>query len=183
MTADYQFDNMMLQGDGRNYGVNVMMSKRKGPVTGWISYGLGKCRRTFDGQTYSASHERVNELNAVATYHLQERWDFSATMVYASGTPFTAPESFYMINNHLISQYGAHNACHLNPYFRVDVSANYYFRNRQYSKSGINLSLYNVTMHKNDIYYRLKFMDGDFAYKPLRMFITMIPSISYFIKF
>lgn len=183
MTADYQFDNMMLQGDGRNYGINVMMSKRKGPVTGWISYGLGKCRRTFDGETYSASHERVNELNAVATYHLQERWDFSATMVYASGTPFTAPESFYMINNHLISQYGAHNACHLNPYFRVDVSANYYFRNRQYSKSGINLSLYNVTMHKNDIYYRLKFMDGDFAYKPLRMFITMIPSISYFIKF
>src|SRR5574344_993641 len=183
MTANYDFDNMMLKGNGRNYGINMMITKRKGPVTGWISYSLGKCRRSFDGHTYSASHERVNELTAVATYHFKERWDFSATMVFASGTPFTAPESFYMINNHLIAQYGAHNACHLNPYFRVDVSANYYFRNRQYSKSGINLSLYNVTMHKNDIYYRLKFMDGDFAYKPLRMFITMIPSISYFIKF
>lgn len=183
LTTNYNFDEIMLTGNGKNYGVNLMFSKRKGAVTGWISYSLGRCMRTFDGRTYAASHERIHELNAVATYHLKKRWDFGSTVVFASGTPFTAPESFYIVNNHLIAQYGEHNACHLKPYFRMDLSVNYYFRNTHEGKNGLNLSLYNLTSHKNDLYYRLKFKKNQFAYKPLRMFISMIPSISYFIRF
>lgn len=182
----YRFDDQLLQGNGYNTGVNIMLNKRKGRLTGWISYAYGVSRRRFDSpelqSVYPSNHERPHEFNAVATYHYR-RWEFGGTFVFASGTPFTATKSFYLINNHVVSQFNSHNADRLNPYYRLDVSVNYYLKNTLQKKSAINVSLYNLTMHRNDLFYRFKVYEGRYAYKPLHFVLDILPSISYYLKF
>ncbi len=64
----------LIEGQGRNYGAHVMLEKRSGRLTGWVSYAWGRAQRHYPGTAllgeYPASHERVHELNALATYQL-----------------------------------------------------------------------------------------------------------------
>ena len=179
----YQPEELLMVGDGENYGVSLMLDKRTGKLTGWLSYSLGRAFREFGNYRCPASHERIHELNAVATYKIDHRWGIGATMVCASGTPFTAPEHFYLMDKQLVSQFGPHNANRLKPYCRLDVSVNYNLKKQGNRESGLNLSLYNVTCRKNDIFYRLKLYEGEFAYRPMRFLLRILPSISYFHKF
>ena len=185
--STYDLHAMLLQGHGYNYGINVQVEKRKGKLTGWVSYSLGRAMRQFDDAHYSgwypANHERIHELNAVATYQLGKRWSLGATFVFASGTPFTAPRKFYMLNETVVSVFAEHNSQRLNPYMRLDLSANYDFRMRNGRRSGINLSVYNATMHGNDIYYRLKIYENGIAAKPFRFALIIMPSINYYYHF
>ena len=187
LNTDYHLEDNLLQGNGYNYGFSVMAAKRTGNLTGWISYAYGRARRIFDNPNYpgeySASHERPHELNTLLTYKIGKQWTVAGTFVYASGTPFTAPESFYIMNGRLLTQYGPHNARRLRPYYRLDLSVNYLLPSRKLKENGLNLSIYNVTMHHNDISCRLKIHDGHFLYSHFALIKFMLPSISYFLKF
>lgn len=185
--SSYDLQSMLLHGQGYNYGVNLLIEKRKGKLTGWLSYSWGRAMRRFSDSGYQgwypANHERPHELNAVATYRLNNHWSFGGTYVFASGTPFTAPRKFYLLNESLISVFDEHNANRLNPYMRLDISINYDFRLRQGRRSGINVSIYNITMHDNDIYYRLKIYKDRFAAKPFRFLLKVMPSVNYYYQF
>ena len=184
----YNLDDMLITGKGYNYGLNVMLEKRKGKVTGWLSYSVGRAWRKFPREEsisgkYPASHERIHELNAFATYRLNDKWDFSMTLVAASGTPFTAVKYFYLLNGRLGAEYGEHNANRLNPYFRMDVSANLYLKSKPGRERGINFSLYNTTASPNHMFRSLRVRNNNYAYKPIIFMARVMPSVSYFYKF
>jgi len=180
----------LVEGEGRNYGAHVMLEKRSGKLTGWVSYAWGRAQRRYPGTPllgdYPAGHERIHELNAVATYQVSPRWRFGATLVWASGTPFTAPESFYLIDGNLVSQFGPHNGARLGTYVRLDLSANYLLYSRNGREHGLNLSVYNANMRRNDLFWRIR-IDGDgYSYRPMSFLpqqMPFLPSISYFFKF
>lgn len=182
----YDINNSMMHGKGENYGFSLMSSKCSGPLTGWLSYTYTHARRSF-GETgreksYPASHERTHEVNAVATYILNKHWSFGGTVVYASGTPFTAAKSVYTLNKNVIIKYGEYNAARLHPYFRLDISANYKWRRK--AEHGVNFSLYNVSSRDNELFYYLKTRaDGSFVYRPVTFVLHILPSVSYYIKF
>ncbi len=179
-------DDHLLFGKGMNYGFNILLNKCTGRLTGWISYSYTKAKRTFENLsgTFPANHERPHEVNVVAAYQFNKHWNIGATMVYASGTPFTAPTQVALINKNVLITYGSHNGCRLKPYARLDVSVNYKWRSRLFEESGINLSLYNATNHSNDLFYYIKTRDDkSFAYKPVKLAIDILPSVSYFCKF
>ena len=183
----YNLNDALLVGRGTNYGLNVMINKTRGRLTGWVSYSYGRALRRFSSpqypDEYPSSHERIHEIDAVASMKVGKRWSLGGTFVAASGTPFTAPQAFYVINGRLLSEYGQRNANRLKPYVRLDLSANYYFKKSKDRESGINISVYNVLMHSNDLFYRLKFYENKFGYRPFRFFGKMLPSINYFYKF
>lgn len=183
----YSFDGSLMHGKGINYGVNVLLEKRRGKVTGWLSYSWGRAQRQFDGEEYQgwypANHERIHELNVVATYRLGRKTSLGATYVLASGTPYTQVNYVYMVANNLVTEYGPHNGSRVAPYMRLDVSMNYDFKVRGSKRSGINFSLYNVTMHENDLFYRIKVWKDHVSYRAFRFVMPILPSISYYYKF
>lgn len=185
--SKYSLHDVLLKGDGENFGVNLMLSKRTGNLTGWISYSLGRALREFSSSDllgkYPASHERIHELNSVATYRFNSKWSVGGTFVLASGTPFTAPSHFYLLDGVLVTELGEHNANRLKPYCRLDLSVNYNLHNCEEYESGINLSLYNATLYKNDIYYRLKIYNDEYGYRPMRFLMRILPSISFYYRF
>lgn len=182
----YDLDNYLLKGKGWNYGVNMMIHKQTGKFTGWISYSFGRALRRFDNPEYSgiypANHERIHELNAVASYRLG-RWNFGGTFVYAGGLPFTAPEHFYISSGQIMVVYGEHNGCRMRPYIRTDLSVTYSFLKNSKQENGINLSVYNVLGRKNDIMYRITRDEDGYSYQPLSFFLQFMPSIGYYHKF
>jgi hypothetical protein len=185
-TTVYELDSHLLKGRGWNYGINMMVHKQTGDFTGWVSYALGRALRKFNHPEhtgiYPANHERIHELNIVGSYRFR-KWDFAGTFVCASGTPFTAPDYYYLSSGQLITQYGEHNACRMRPYIRLDFSATYSFRKDEKQENGINLSIYNVTARSNDVMYRLTARDGTYTYGPMSFFLKLVPSVSYFHKF
>ena len=184
--SKYDLDSHLLKGDGWNYGLNIMLHKQSGRLTGWVSYSLGRALRRFDNKdysgTYPANHERIHEMNAVCTYRLK-KVEIAGTFIYASGIPFTAPQYYYVSAGQIISKPGEHNACRMRPYMRLDLSVTFPIIKNERQENGINVSLYNVTGRKNDVMYRLKYQDGTYYYGNMSFFLRWIPSISYYHKF
>lgn len=186
LNSSYSLEDALLKGTGTNYGASLMLHKRTGKLTGWISYSYSRALRSFDypeyPSVYPANHDRPHELTVTAAYHVG-KWDFGGNFVYASGTPFTAPKSFYVSSGFLVPEYGEHNANRMRPYIRLDISVNYNIIKNKRQECGVNFSLYNVLARKNDVMYRLKIEGDKFAYAPMSFFLNLVPSISYYHKF
>lgn len=185
--SSYSLEGALMKGKGYNYGANIMLEKRRGKLTGWVSYSFGRAKRRFDGDRYSgwysASHERIHELNAVATYKIGKRIELGATYLLASGVPFTRIKYAYMVSNNIVSEYGPYNGDRIKPYMRLDLSMNYDFKNSGDKRSGINFSLYNATMYNNILSYRIKVYKGQVRYATFSFLMPILPSISYYYKF
>lgn len=186
--SKYNLDNVLLHGNGNNYGLNLMIEKRKGSLIGWLGYSLGRALRRFpdlgEVKQYSARHERLHEFNAVATYRFSQHWSMGTTFVLASGTPYTKAKYLYLINNNIVTEFGEYNAERLSPYLRLDLSVNYEFGIKKGRRNGINVSLYNATARKNQLFYRVKVTDDKkFAYRPLSFVLKTMPSINYYYNF
>ena len=174
--GDYSPGDILLCGDGHNYGFNLLVERRKGRLTGWLGYSYGRARRP-------AAHERPHELNAVATLKAGRRWSVGAALVVASGTPYTRVERFYAFGGSVLADYGPHNGERLPPYVRLDLSVSYDFRVRGGRRSGVNLSLYNATAHDNVLFYRLKVNEYEYAYRPFSFALRVMPSVNYYFSF
>ena len=185
--SSYSFDGSLLHGKGYNYGLNLLLEKRRGKLTGWLSGSLGRAMRKFDGEQYQgwypAGHERIYELNAVATYRINRRVSLGSTYVLASGTPYTKVNYAYLMSGNLVTEYGPHNGDRVKPYMRLDLSVSYDFATKGSVRSGINFSLYNVTMHGNDLFYRIKVYDNHVRYNGFKFLMPIMPSLNYYCKF
>lgn len=171
-------------GRGWNYGISFMANKQTGNLTGWLGLNFGRSLRQFDdsGRVFPSSHERIFEANGLATWHITPHWTLSATGTLASGTPFTAPLYFYVLNDRLLSQYSEYNDNRLPMYKRIDMSIGYSIPLKN-SLQMINVSIYNLFAMENPIFYRLKFREGEYGYISLTPLYLPMPSISYNIKF
>ena len=185
--SSYSFDGSLLHGKGYNYGLNLLLEKRRGKLTGWLSGSFGRAMRKFDGEQYQgwypAGHERIYELNAVATYRINRRLSLGTTYVLASGTPYTKVNYAYLMSGNIVTEYGPHNGNRVSPYMRLDLSMSYDFSTKGSVRSGINFSLYNVTMHGNDLFYRIKVYDNHVRYNGFKFLMPIMPSINYYCKF
>ena len=190
INGSYDLETALLKGRGRAFGVNLSLHKTAGALTGWISYAWGRSLRSFDNpgypDEYPASHERIHEFDAVLTWDVG-KWTFGATCVAASGTPYTAPDYLYLVGQQLVAQYGKHNGRRMRPYFRLDLSVNYFFHRGPGLENGLNFSLYNATGRDNDLYYRLYYKDDGkdqiYSYGPVHITLRFLPSLCYFHRF
>ena len=87
------WSEMIAQGDGRAYGLELMAQKTFGSTTGQVSYTWSKSLRTFDregmvqndGLEYYAVGDRRHNFNFSITQRLSKNWDFSAAWTYQTG--------------------------------------------------------------------------------------------------
>jgi hypothetical protein len=187
-TGDYSLETSTLRGDGRAFGINLMIQKQKGRFTGWISYAWSRSLRTFVNDMhaveYTSAHERRHELDIVATYDFG-RFDVGATFVAASGTPYTRPTSFYMAGSRLVCTYGPYNAETLPAYVKMDLNANWYIRKGPRLTHGINASMYNVLGRVNVVGYGLHYNkeNNTYSFRGNKIQIRFMPSVGYFLRF
>lgn len=188
LTRPYRLEDNLLICSGYNYGLNLMLAKQAGSVTGWLSYSYGQSLREGDGELFPtlfhSSHERRHEFNAVMSYKAG-RFDLGGSLIVASGCPYTPAKNLYLLSNTLFIYYDQYNSAQLPPYMRLDLSATYNLPRRGRFDHSINLSVFNATAHKN---YTMGYINADedeqtIRYKLAKLIIPVIPSISYSCRF
>ena len=184
----YDLEENLVVGDGYNYGVDLMLQKNSGKLTGWIAYAWAKAPRQFvrKGElvVYPSVHNREHDLSVVANYKLNERWNFSATYICATGTPYTEVKNAYILGENAILSYDAHNSSRYPTLNRLDVAATYQLPSCNRVEHSVKVAVYNTTFAKNPISYNYNRVKGSHIYKsPVYIFSTAVPSISYFMHF
>ena len=188
ITEVYDLNDNLLAGDGYNYGIDLMLQKNFGQLTGWISYSWAKAPRSFvrndEWVTYPSVHNREHDINAVANWHINDKWSLSATYIYATGTPYTEIKSGYILGENGIVQLGKHNGSRYPALTRLDLGASYQLPSTRQMVHSIKFAVYNATFSKNPISYNYNNYNGNIIYKrPIYIFSTAIPSVSYFMHF
>jgi hypothetical protein len=91
-------------GDGRAYGMEILLRRPQGRLTGFFSYTLGRTERRFPNinqseagtpQYYAPNYDRTHSLTLAASYTLTDHWRVSGTFNYATGQAYTAPVQRY----------------------------------------------------------------------------------------
>jgi len=137
-------------GDGESYGLEILLRKDYGAITGWLGYSLARTNYTFDelnqGNSYIPRHDRTSTINFVANTDLDQlwtevfggtqdednsKWLFGMNFIYSTGQPITVPNSAYVArrlpdwtdNQNSISLYPTQlNTVRLPDYIRMDIS-------------------------------------------------------------
>ena len=192
----------LLSGKGRAYGVETYFQKKKGRLSGWISYTLGRTELKVGGinrgEWYSTRYDQLHNVKIAAFYDINERWSMSTDFVWVSGTPTTFPTSRFVVQDILIpyNSNGSRNNVRLPAYHRLDVSFRLEGKKVRRGKERKNtdywvFSLYNVYARKNP--FSIYFSQRDERVPPgtpigsravqLSIVGTVVPSVSYNFRF
>lgn len=160
-TVDIEADNLFFDGDGLARGIEVLLQKKSGRHTGWLSYTLAQVEHTFDGlndgNPFPALHDQTHEVKLVNALALSRRWSASATWTFATGKPYTAPISEYDLTLLDGSEFsyihvGEKNALRLPAYHRLDVGV-HYRRPVGSSEIDVGFSVFNL-YNRTNVWYR-----------------------------
>jgi len=177
-------------GDGRAYGIEFMVRKTAGRLSGFANYTLSRSERTIpeinQGKTYLAPYDKTHAINIVATYNFSKKLTASAVWVFASGTPSTYPSGRFAIGDEYFPIYSARNEFRKPNYHRMDLSLNYSPKagSAKRWKGEWFISLYNVYNQKNPwiIYYQQD-DDTGIPYAEKMYLFGIVPSFGYNFRF
>lgn len=155
LQANKYMEGDLLYGQGRAYGVELLLRKNKGRLTGWLGYTLARSERQFDdinqGTWFAARQDRTHDLSAVGIYQLNKRWAVGATFVFNTGHAITFPSGKYEVEGTTMFYYTERNGYRMPNYHRLDLSATYEPQKRadRTFHSSWSFGLYNVYNRKN----------------------------------
>lgn len=184
-------DGELRIGDGEAYGVELMLKKVTGRLTGWISYTLSKSERTIpeinNGKTYRSPADRPHYLSVVATYAFSKRLSVAALWLYSTGIPITYPIGKYEFGGTFIPVYGDKNTSRMSDYHRLDLSVTLKGKEKpgRRWKGEWNFSIYNAYGRKNPwiIHFVQDRSNPSRTYAEMVYLFSFVPSVTYNFKF
>jgi hypothetical protein len=161
------YQEFFYTGKGYSRGIDFLVQKKYGKLTGWIGYTLSETRYSFpvygDGY-FPAGQDVTHEFKTVLTYKPIRDLTFSASWIYATGKPFTEPIGGYTLStpgggsmNFIVVD--KKNNARYPDYHRLDLLAKYDLSFIKEVKSSISLSLFNLYDYTN-VWYREYAYDG-----------------------
>ncbi|MEP6749126.1 MAG: TonB-dependent receptor [Bacteroidota bacterium] len=187
--ANGAIESQLLFGKGRAYGIEWLLKRKAGKLTGWLSYTLSKTERKIDGinnnQWYNARQDRTHDIAIVAMYQLNKKWSFSANWIFYTGDAVSFPSGKYTVGNEVYFYYTERNGYRMPSYHRLDVAATVQLKNKKHWSSELALSLYNAYGRENayTIQFRQNKDDPSKTEAVQTALFKYIPSISYNFKF
>ena len=187
----------ILNGESRAYGLELLLRKNEGKLTGWIAYTLSKSEQRTpggtagglginDGEWYNTPYDRTHDISISGAYKLNDKWSFGTNLVFQTGRPVTYPNGQYEYEGISVASYAARNSDRLPAYHRLDLSVNYKPNrkpDRRFKGEWV-LGIYNAYNRKNaaSISFGQNFETG--ANEATRTSIFgIVPSITYNFKF
>jgi len=185
-----KLDGEVRTGTGKAYGIEMMVRKNTGRLTGFANYTISRSERTIPeinhGKTYLAPFDKTHTVNIVANYELSRKCSISAIFIYATGNPTTYPTGRFDINDEYFPIYSGRNEDRRPDYHRLDLSFTFIPRpnTSKRLKSEWNVSLFNAYNKKNPWMITLN-QDRDTGRPYAEMFYLfgIVPSITYNVKF
>ncbi len=142
-------------GTGTVRGIDILMQKKFGNLTGWLGYTLAKSDKNiviFSPDPFPSNFDVRHEFKAVGIYKWNH-WDFSAAFLYATGKPYTSIIGGYSVTllDGSVRDYTEPSTTNGNRFpamHRLDVAATYNF-----PYGSLTVSLYNV-YNRSNVWYK-----------------------------
>ncbi len=188
------FESKLIQGKGEAYGLELLLRKEAGRLTGWLSYTLSRSDRQFDeindGNWFKARYDRRHNGALVMQYKLNRRLALSMVWEFISGARFTPIIGQYAVpaptltGFDLIPLFSEVNAVKLSDTHRLDLGIKYKSRPDKrfswYLFAGLN-NLYNRANPVGIIIEQDEF-DNSLKYTQPGLF-GLLPFVSFGFKF
>ncbi|MBU6121315.1 TonB-dependent receptor [Hymenobacter siberiensis] len=191
LRGNQDVESTLLYGKGRAYGIELLLKKETGRLTGWVGYTLSKSERQFtdinSGSWFNARQDRPNDLSVVGVYQLSPAWSLSGTFVASTGNAVTFPVGKYLVAGQVVSLYGQRNADRLPGYRRLDVGATLEKPQKEGHRfhHSWNFSIYNVLGRENpySITFETNPNDASRTQALQTALFRMVPSATYNFNF
>jgi len=189
INANDKIEGELLFGKGRAYGLELLLKKKQGKLTGWVGYTFSRTERLIDGinnnNWYPAKQDITHDLSVVGIYDISKKWSVSASWVYNTGNAVTFPSGKYLINGNVQYYYTERNGYRMPDYHRLDIGATWQIKKTKKSESSLNFSVYNAYGHKNpfSIDFEQDENDPSKTNAVMTYLFTYVPSITYNFKF
>jgi len=136
LIANNAIEQVILNGNARAYGAELLLRKNEGRFKGWLAYTLSKSEQQTKGRTpletginngewYRAPFDKTHDVSITSSYDLNDRWKLNANFLFQTGQPATFPNGQYQYNGIVVPSYNSRNSDRLPAYNRLDISATY----------------------------------------------------------
>jgi hypothetical protein len=185
----------VLQGDGKSYGLELLLRKSKGRWNGWVGYTYSRSfvrldgdfaeERVNNGEFFPSNYDKPHDFSLVGNFKLTQRYSFSANFVYQTGRPVTVPVGNFILNDTELVLFSDRNAFRVPDYYRLDISFNMEGNHKikKLAHSFWNISIYNVLGRNNPYSVFFVTEGGEVKAYQSSIFSIPIPTISYNLKF
>jgi hypothetical protein len=188
-------ETQLLQGIQNARGMEIMVKKKNGKLTGWVSYAYSRnyvqvdsenpFKRINQGKPYPSNYDRPHSFNLVLNQRFNRRYSVSANYVYTTGRPITLPIAAYYSDFDPLLHYSERNQYRLPDYIRLDLSLNIEgnLKRKKLAHSFFMFNVYNVLGRKNaySVYYEA--VNGKLKGYKLSIFARPIFTVSWNFKF
>jgi TonB dependent receptor/TonB-dependent Receptor Plug Domain len=197
LIANKAIEQVLLSGKARSYGLELLVRKNRGDLTGWVSYTLSRSEQKTagrapgetginNGEWYRAGYDKLHNLSVTGNYLLTNKWSFGAIFALQSGQAATFPVGQYQYGEVNVPVFGGRNSNRMPMYHHLDVSATY--TPKPDKKKGWQgewvFSVYNLYNRKNAASISFRQNEDTARNEAVRLSIFgMIPSVTYNFKF
>jgi hypothetical protein len=196
LIANNAIEQVLLNGEAKATGLELLFRKNEGNLTGWIAYTLSRSEQRTPGRTplekginngnwYFTPYDKTHDISITTSYALNKKWDINANFLFQTGQPITYPEAQYQFMDFSIPNYETRNSSRLPNYHRLDISANYTPNRNQKKFSGQWVfSVFNAYNRQNAANIRFQKNIDTGQNEAVRLSIFgIIPSVTYNFKF
>lgn len=197
LVANNAIEQVVLNGEGRAYGLEFLLKKNTGKFNGWLAYTISRSEQRTPGRTpietginngewYKANWDKTHDVSITANYDLNRKWTFGSVFSLQSGLPVTFPIGNYQYQGINVPSYGLRNQNNLPTYHRLDISATYVPKpdKKQGWQGEWVFGIYNVYNRMNAASFTFRQNQDSGLNESVRLSIFgIVPSVSYNFKF
>lgn len=197
------FSGILSTGDGYSHGIELLLRGKFSKMDILTSYTFSKTYYYFNkinfGQKYFPNFDRRHDFSVNFSFKITKKLNLSNSIVYGSASPVTLPEGIVPVISFDTrnKNYYGYNSEYLYVNYRNNYRVQAYFRNdiavslKKVKHERVRVwefSVFNLTRNKNPFYYTANFKYNsktkERTWTPQKkMFLTIVPSISYNINF
>lgn len=205
LIANDAIEQVILNGEARAYGLELLLRKNEGRFTGWLAYTLSRSEQRTPGRDlgldtgrsnletginlgewYSTPYDKTHDLSLYGNFELNEKWSFNANFIYQTGQPTNYPIGQFEFEELTVPYYGLRNKERLPDYHRLDISAILTPKRNKGRKvqSEWVFSIYNAYNRQNAASINFRENEDTGRNEAVRTSIFgIIPSVTYNFKF
>jgi hypothetical protein len=206
LNPDNRWEDRVLQGNGRSYGLELFIRKKTGSLTGWLGYTLSWTDRLFEelnnGGRFPYKYDRRHDFSIALIKHLSKKTELSGTWVFGTGNSISLPVGVYQASNPVqpnltpeapfypdYYDFGKRNGYRMAPYHRLDLSVSF-IKATKWGEQRWVFGVYNAYSRRNPYYIDVEKKETNHTVNTYRKYeyiqyslFPIIPSISYQFKF
>jgi len=205
LIANDAIEQVILNGEARAYGLELLLRKNEGRFQGWLAYTLSKSEQRTPGRTlitdnggsnletginfgewYNTPYDKTHDISLYGSYELNKKWSFNTNFVYQTGQPTNYPIGQFEFQGLTVPYYGLRNEERLPDYHRIDVAATLIPKKnaRRKLQGEWVFSIYNVYNRRNAASINFRRNQDTGVNEAVRTSIFgVVPAVTYNFKF